>query len=137
MTTKTYSELSALQTYNERLEYLKLNGKVGDHTFGDYRYINQNFYRSTEWKKVRDYVIVRDGGCDLGIPDLPIVGGIYVHHINPIGIDDIYHSSDFLLDPENLICVSLDTHNEIHYGIHHETDQLIVRRVNDTCPWKK
>lgn len=136
---KRYSELVQLQTFDERYDYLKLNGEVGIDTFGPNRIFNQKFYRSKEWKRVRDEVIIRDGACDLGIPGREITGRIYIHHMNPITMDDISDSSDLLLNPDNLICVSEDTHNAIHYGdksLIHKND-IVERKPNDTCPWKR
>lgn len=137
-TIRTYSELIRLPTFEERFRYLKLDGLVGKDTFGFDRYLNQEFYRSKEWKEVRDFVIVRDNGCDLGVDGYEIVGRIYIHHMNPITVNDIVHSSDFLLNPDYLICVSHNTHNAVHYG----DENLLVtapveRRKNDTCPWKR
>jgi len=134
---RTYSELVKLPTFEERYEYLKLNGEVGVDTFGFERWLNQVFYADPAWKSVRSKVIVRDNACDLGIQDRAIGGTIYVHHINPIVREDIVNRNPILLDPENLICVSLTTHNAIHYG----DDSLLIktpkeRTVNDTCPWK-
>ena len=136
-TIRTYSELIRLPTFEERFRYLKLDGLVGKDTFGFDRYLNQEFYRSKEWKEVRDFVIVRDNGCDLGMDGYEIVGRIYIHHMNPITVNDIVHSSDFLLNPDYLICVSHNTHNAVHYG----DENLLVtapveRRRNDTCPWR-
>lgn len=137
MSIKTYSELIALPTFEERYEYLRLNGRVGEDTFGFDRYLNQNFYRSAEWRHIRDRVIVRDNGCDLAIDDRIIYGKILIHHMNPITDKDLFNLSDILLDPEYLICVSHNTHNAIHYG---DGERLvkdpIVRTKNDTCPWK-
>lgn len=137
-TIKTYSELITLPTFEERYEYLRLKGVVGKDTFGFDRYLNQNFYRSTEWKRIRDFVIVRDNGCDLGIEDRVIYGKILIHHMNPITDQDIIHATDALLNPEYLISVTHTTHNAIHYG---DVDLLvtapIVRTRNDTCPWKR
>lgn len=134
---KTYSELVKLPTFEERYEYLKLNGEVGVDTFGFERWLNQVFYADPAWKAARNKAIVRDNACDLGIQDRAIGGTIYVHHINPIVQDDIVNRNPILLDPENLICVSLTTHNAIHYG----DDSLLIktpkeRTANDTCPWK-
>ena len=117
---------------------MQLNGVIGDETFGFDRYINQMFYRSQEWKQVRDYVIVRDNGCDLGIEGHEIRGKILIHHMNPIGIKDIQQVNKILLDPEYLITTMLSTHNAIHYG----DESLLVkdpieRSKNDTCPWKR
>lgn len=136
---KSYSELSQLETFEERFEYLRLDGIVGKDTFGFDRIFNQKFYRSEEWKQVRDFVIVRDNGCDLGVEGHEIYGNrIIIHHMNPISIDDIRHSTRNLLDPEYLITTIHRTHNAIHYG---DEDQLIkapIERVrNDTCPWRR
>ena len=134
---KTYSELISLPTFEERFRYLQLKGSVGKNTFGFDRYLNQNFYRSATWKRVRDQVIIRDNGCDLGIEDRLIYGKVLIHHMNPINARDILDLTEFLLNPEYLICVSHTTHNAIHYG---DEDLLIkepaIRMKNDTCPWK-
>lgn len=138
MSIKTYSELISLPTFQERYRYLKLRGNVGVDTFGFDRHLNQNFYRSTEWKRIRDHVIVRDNGCDLGILDRMIPGRILIHHMNPITEKDIIHGSEFLMDPEFLICVSHITHNAIHYGDESLLiPEPVVRTKNDTCPWKR
>lgn len=135
---KTYSELITLPTFEERYRYLRLQGTVGKDTFGFDRYLNQKFYRSAEWKRIRDQVIVRDNGCDLGIEDRMIHGRILIHHMNPITDKDILNMTDALLNPEFLICVTHETHNAIHYG---DENQLvlapIIRTPNDTCPWKR
>ena len=124
--------------FNERFEYLKLDGIIGDSTFGFDRYINQRFYRSKEWLSVRDFVIVRDEGMDMGTPDHPIHGRILVHHMNPISIKDISDATEFLLNPEYLICVSHNTHNAIHYGDSRLLPGgIFERRPNDTCPWRR
>ena len=134
---RTYSKLMKLDTFEERFEYLKVNGKVGEDTFGFDRYLNQVFYRSKEWKHIRDQIIFRDNGCDLGVEGYDIYGKIIIHHMNPIVIDDIRHNSEFLLDPEYLICTTLSTHNAIHYGDYNLIDSSpIERKLNDTCPWK-
>lgn len=137
MSIRTYSELIQLPTFEERFKYLQLIGSVGKETFGFDRYHNQNFYRSAAWKRVRDQVIVRDNGCDLGIEDRIIYGKILIHHMNPINDRDILDLTDILLNPEYLICVTHATHNAIHYG---DEDLLVkdpvVRFKNDTCPWK-
>lgn len=134
---RTYSELIKLDTFEKRFEYLKVNGKVGEDTFGFDRYLNQVFYRSKEWKHIRDQIIFRDNGCDLGVEGYDIYGKIIIHHMNPIVIDDIRHNSEFLLDPEYLICTTLSTHNAIHYGDYNLIDSSpIERKLNDTCPWK-
>lgn len=113
---RTYEHLLTLQTFEERFQYLKLDGKVGQETFGFDRYFNQKFYRSNEWKQIRNFVIARDQGCDLAIFDREIHGRIYVHHMNPISLDDIKDATDYLLNPEFLVCVSKETHDAIHYG---------------------
>lgn len=137
MTKKTYSELRSLLTFEDRLQYLKLFGVVGEDTFGFDRIFNQKFYHSTEWKQIRDHIIVRDNGCDLGLEDYPIKGQILIHHINPISLEDIQNSGYCLFDPNNLICVSKNTHNVIHYG-YEETNhrKYEERKPNDTCLWK-
>ena len=134
---KTYSELIALNTFEERFKYLKLGGSIGKETFGFDRYINQAFYNSQDWKKVKDFVIIRDNGCDLGMDGYEIHGRIYVHHMNPISIEDILYKTDYLINPEYLISTTHLTHNAIHYG--DETLLIkapICRSKNDTCPWK-
>lgn len=136
-TIRTYSELCQLSTFEERFDYLRLNGSVGKDTFGFDRYLNQQFYRSSEWKRIRDRVILRDNGCDLGVEGYEIRGRILIHHINPISVEDIHTMSDLLMNPEYLICVSHRTHNAIHYG----DESLIItapieRTQNDTCPWR-
>lgn len=135
---KTYSELIKLPTFEERYQYLRLSGRVGDDTFGFDRYLNQNFYRSAKWKRIRDEVIVRDNGCDLGMEDRIIYGKILIHHMNPITDKDILNLTDLLLDPEYLICVTHTTHNAIHYGDESLlVTNPVVRTRNDTCPWKR
>ena len=138
MNIRTYSELSKLKTFKERFTYLRLNGFVGKETFGFDRYLNQVFYKSAKWRSIRDFVIVRDNGCDLGIEGREIYGKIIIHHMNPITIQDIEQESDFLLDPEFLISTVHETHNAIHYG---DENLLILapieRKPNDTCPWRR
>ena len=138
MIIRTYSELITLPTFEERYNYLKLNGNVGEKTFGFDRYLNQMFYRSAKWRSIRDYVIIRDGGFDLAIKDREIRGKIIVHHMNPISKSDILNESEFLLNPEYLISTVKNTHDAIHYG----DESLLItnpvtRRRNDMCPWKK
>ena len=134
---KTYSELITIPTFEERFEYLKLDGQVGVETFGFDRYLNQAFYKSDEWLSIRDYVITRDNGCDLGMEGYEIYGRILIHHINPITKDDIIQRSRILLDPENLITTVKRTHDAIHYGDSNLLIKaLIERRKNDTCPWR-
>lgn len=154
---RSYSELKNLKTWEERFDYLKLGDRVGAETFGMYRYLYQAFLKSAEWKQLRNHIIVRDNGCDLGIEgydivppdllmkrrkdltvaergllDLPII-----HHINPIRIDDLTNVSDLLMDPDNLITVTFTTHNAIHYGVGEKKPMIIERTPNDTCPWKE
>lgn len=135
---RTYTELSKLTTFEERFEYLKLGGRVGDATFGSDRYHNQRFYQtSIEWKRVRDRIIFRDLGLDLGI-GYDITGPIHIHHMNPLTLDDIRCSTDNLFNPEYLICCSLNTHNAIHYGSYTLKDKPIANRTpNDMCPWRE
>lgn len=134
---RTYSELSQLETFEERYNYLRLNGVVGLDTFGFDRYLNQAFYQSQEWKRTRDIVILRDNGCDLGVDGFVIYGNIYIHHMNPITLEDIRERNESLFNPEYLICTTHSTHNAIHYG---DESLLIsspvVRTKNDTCPWR-
>ncbi len=134
---RTYSELIKIPTFLERFKYLKLNGSVGVDTFGFDRYLNQTFYRSYEWKRLRNDIIFRDMGCDLGLEGYDIFDKILVHHMNPIGPDDIIRRSDYLLDPEFLICTSKLTHDAIHYGDEQILYQEPVTRTpGDTCPWR-
>lgn len=135
---RSYSELLRLPTFEDRLKYLMLFGDVGEDTFGHARYLNQDFYRSQEWRRCRDAVIIRDLGCDLAIPGRTIPGRLYVHHINPITEHSLVHGSDALLDMDNLILVSHATHNAIHYGNLSSllASEPVVRRPNDTIPWK-
>ena len=135
---RAYFELAQLETFEERFEYLRLDGTVGLATFGFDRYLNQQFYQSREWRSVRDFVIVRDSACDLGIKSHEIFGRIYIHHMNPISSKDIQMMSKFLLNPEFLICVTHETHNAIHYGdAKLLLTEPIQRRPNDTCPWRR
>lgn len=138
MDIRSYSELITIPTFEERFRYLKLDGRVSEETFGFDRYLNQIFYKSNEWLRVRDLVIVRDNGCDLGIEGREIYGRILIHHMNPITIDDITRRSKYLLDPEYLITTVKNTHDAIHYG----DESLLIkgpieRSKYDTCPWKK
>lgn len=140
MCDKSYSALITLPTFEERFRYLKLGGEIGKETFGFDRYLNQAFYSTLEWKNFRRDMIVRDLGCDLGIPDREIGGIIILHHINPISMADIRQRNiEVLLNPENVICVSHNTHNAIHYGDESilTPSTLIERRPNDTCPWRR
>ena len=138
MMIRTYSELIKLKTFKDRFEYLKLDGIVGEETFGFDRYMNQIFYKSREWTSVRRAVIIRDNGCDLGVEGYEIHGKILIHHMNPINLNDIVHKTDELLNPDYLITTVLSTHNAIHYGDASLLPALpIERRANDTCPWKR
>lgn len=138
---RTYSELIIIPTFEERFEYLRLDGEVCKETFGFDRVFNQMFYTSKEWRNFRHKIIVRDNGCDLGVEGYEIPNGVkmIIHHLNPISIEDIQRSTKLLMDPENSISTILQTHNAIHYG---DADQLpknsfIERSLNDTCPWRK
>lgn len=134
---KTYTEVSQFSTFEERFRYLTTGGKVGDITFGGSRFLNQDFYRSSEWKRLRDQIIVRDNGCDLGIEGRPIHGRVMIHHLVPITKEDLFFRTDFLLNPEYMICVSHRTHNAIHYGSEDSLPKdYVPRSPNDTCPWR-
>lgn len=136
---KTYSSLMEFETFEERLGYLMLYGNVGEDLENHTRWIMQNFYASKEWRNFRNYIIVRDDGCDLALPEYRIPNNqkIILHHIEPIDEQSVLHSEDVLLDPSNVICVTLDTHNAIHYGYENKNfKDPIIRRPNDTCPWK-
>lgn len=134
---RSYSELMTLPTFEERFEYLRLDGSIGVETFGFDRYLNQKFYRSKEWKDLRREVILRDNGCDLAIPDREIFGKIVVHHMNPVAVEDM---DDFkvILDPEYLITTFIQTHNAIHYGDESilAPSSIVERTKNDTCLWR-
>lgn len=133
---RTYSELVTIPHFQDRFNYLKLDGVVGDETFGDQRYVNQSFYRSTEWKAVRDYVISRDYGRDLAVPGREIHDMVLVHHMNPITNQDILNRNPDILDPEFLVCVSHDTHNAIHYGDRTKLVPVVLERTpGDTKLW--
>jgi hypothetical protein len=137
MILRTFSELSKLKTFEERFDYLNLSGQVGDPTFGYDRIFNQYFYHSKEWRQARNKIILRDNGCDLGVPGYEIHGRIYVHHINPVSLEDVEEMSDRLFDPDNLICVSFDTHNAIHFGTKRTIPKVPIERTpGDTCPWR-
>lgn len=138
MSIRTYSELITIPTFIDRYRYLRIGGRVGEETFGFDRWLNQLFYKDDEWLAVRNHVIVRDLGCDLGIPDREIKTRIIVHHMNPITKDDIIHRTKFLLDPEYLICTVKSTHDAIHYGDESKLFIAPVERTKyDTCPWKR
>lgn len=134
---KSYSELMLLKTFEERFEYLKLNGIVGEQTFGGSRQLNQTLYSSPEWKSFRRKIVLRDGGFDLACEDHLINGTVYIHHINPLTIEDVAKRSSSIFNPENVISVSYDTHQAIHYGdknlLHLD---YVPRKPNDTCPWR-
>lgn len=137
MSIKTYSELITIPTFKERFEYLRLKGSVGKDTFGYDRYLNQVLYRSPEWKRLRNQIIIRDDGCDLACDGYDVYGKVLIHHLNPITVEDVLAHSRKVFDPDNLVCVSHNTHNAIHYG---DVDLLvtgpITRTKNDTCPWR-
>lgn len=135
---RTYSELVKIPTFLDRFRYLQLGGQVGVETFGYDRYLNQMLYRTTEWKRFRREVIIRDNGCDLACEGFEIVGKILVHHINPISVEDVLLRDPKVFDPENAISTTLNTHNAIHYG----DESLLItepieRKPNDTCPWRR
>ena len=132
---RTYQELIQLKTFEERFEYLKLNGQVSELTFGINRMLNQIFYKSDEWLYIRDKVITRDAGCDLGVKGYDIYKHIIIHHMNPITVDDVLNRTDILLNPNYLICTTLKTHNGIHYG-KRSTNIITERYKGDTCPWR-
>ena len=137
MSIRTYSELITIPTFEERFEYLQLKGSVGKDTFGYDRYLNQVLYRSPEWKRLRNKIIIRDDGCDLACDGYDVYGKVLIHHLNPITVEDVLARSRKVFDPDNLVCVSHNTHNAIHYG---DVDLLvtgpIIRTKNDTCPWR-
>lgn len=134
---KTYSELITLPTFEERFEYLRLNGIVGSETFGHDRYLNQTLYRSPEWKRFRYKIIIRDNGCDLACEGYEIYEKVLIHHINPITVKNILERNPMVFDPENVVCTVLNTHNAIHYGDESLiTKAPIKRSKNDTCPWR-
>lgn len=135
---RSYAELSQLPDFKSRFEYAKLKASVpGVVTFGSNRYLNQGLYHSTEWRKLRDRIIVRDNGMDLGAPDRPIAGRIIIHHICPLTVEDFELNPELIWDPENLICVSHNTHEAIHFGSEDRLfKELVERRPNDQCPWK-
>lgn len=134
---KRYSELITIVRFEDRYEYLKLGGFVGEATFGGHRYLNQILYTCEEWGSTRREVIIRDDACDLADPDHPITGKILIHHIVPITIDDVLKRRPCVFDLDNLVCTSMNTHNAIHYGDSNLLPKPYVeRRKNDTCPWR-
>ncbi len=134
---KTYSELIRIPTFEERYQYLRLLGTVGEETFGFKRWLNQEFYHSREWQRFRNEIIFRDNGCDLGVDGFEIFGSIIIHHINPITYEDIVNNNPCVFDPNNVICTKHTTHNAIHYGDQNLLSRPPVERTkNDTCPWR-
>lgn len=135
---KTYNELITIKDFRERYLYLKIGGIIGDETFGTDRYLNQIFYKTPEWRRFRNEVIIRDNGCDLAHEDYSIQGRIIIHHINPITADDILKRRSLLFDPDNVVCVSHNMHEAIHYGdISLLPEDYIPRQPNDTIPWRQ
>lgn len=136
---KSYNELITLTTYDERLAYLKTYGKIGEDTFGFERYLNQRFYRSSEWKRIRKQIFLRDNGCDMGLEGYDIIdpNSVIIHHINPLSISNFSEKDYPLIDPNNLITVSRWTHNLIHFGDENKVSITFDRSPNDTCPWKR
>lgn len=135
---RTYTELSKIDSFKGRYEYLKMSGRVGEETFGFERYLNQIFYHSKEWSEIRNIVIIRDLGCDLGLKGYEIAGSVIIHHLNPIRLFDLENRTSYLLDPEYMVCASSQTHKALHYS----NDNLLIlehtaRTKNDTCPWRK
>ncbi len=134
---KTYSELIRIPTFEERYQYLRLLGTVGEETFGFKRWLNQEFYHSNEWLRFRNEIIVRDNGCDLGVEGFQIFGSIIIHHINPITYEDIVNNNPCVFDPNNVVCTKHTTHNAIHYGDEKLLNRPPIERTkNDTCPWR-
>lgn len=133
---KTYSEFIRLPSFEDRFNYLKLDGTVSELTFGNNRYLNQEFYHSEEWQRFRREVIIRDDGCDLADPDRKIYSKIYIHHLNPITVEDVINRNRCVLDLENAVCVTHKTHNAIHYGDISSLPIMVERKANDTCPWR-
>lgn len=137
-TIKRYSSAILLPSFEERFKYLKLDGKVSEQTFGGHRYLNQRLYNSEKWKRVRREIIIRDNGCDLACPEYPIFGNLLIHHIEPITIDDILEERSCIFDQDNLICISYETHNQLHYGSSENVsfNEFTIRKMYDTCPWR-
>ena len=136
---KTYTEMAALPTFEDRFKYLTIGGRVGGETFGCHRYLNQVLYTSPEWRAFRHQVIIRDDGCDLGDPDRPITGKkILIHHIDPLTVEDVVNRDSKIFDLDNVVCVSFDTHQAIHYGDEKylRRNKVVERKPNDTCPWR-
>lgn len=133
---KSYSEMLLYSTYEERLKYLQIFGSVGEMTFGGSRMLNQTLYRSPEWKRFRDEIIIRDNGCDLAVEGMDIYSRILIHHINPLTIKDIQNRADCIFDPDNVVCVSHKTHEAIHYGLDTIHSSFTDRKAGDTTLWK-
>lgn len=133
---RTYNELITLPFYEDRVEYLRTHNALGEETFGYERWMNQRFYKSAVWKRVRREVILRDSGCDLALLDRPIFDRLLIHHMNPISSDDLKHGRDNLLDLNQLVCVSHETHNLIHYSKAEPSLHVLERSPNDTVPWR-
>lgn len=135
---RTYSELIKMATFEERFNYLALNGRVGKDTFGYDRYLNQMLYKNVKWRRLRDNIIIRDNACDLALPGYEIFGKLFIHHMNPLTKEDIENDSEYLWNPEYLVCVSFETHNAIHYGNKNylEKYKITERRSGDTVLWK-
>ncbi len=135
---RRYSRLKSLDTFEDRYRYLRLQGSIGRSSFGFDRYVNQKFYKSREWQDVRDFVIVRDNGCDLGIEGYDIHSNLLVHHMNPMDLEEVVHGDPRILDPEYLITTTHTTHNAIHYGDENQIPrQLVERRAGDTSLWER
>lgn len=136
---RSYNELKTLKTFEERYEYLRLGGIIGKDTFGFDRFINQKLYTSSEWKRFRHQIILRDNGCDLGIEGYEIPRNAIIHHINPITVDDVINHDPKVFDPNNAILTTIHTHNAIHYGTDkvNPRQSIVERKENDTCPWRK
>ena len=135
---RRYQDLIRIPTFEERYEYLRLNGVLCNETFGFDRYLNQHFYNSAEWRNVRNSVILRDNGCDLGCKDHAIMGQIYIHHMNPISVETLIENPEIALDPNYLVCVSRRTHDAIHYGTQENLEKdYVPRQSGDTCPWRR
>lgn len=134
---RTYSDLVKIPDFFGRFEYLKLNGAIGELNQEVNRYLNQMFYRSSEWKSLRRQILLRDNGCDLGVTDLPILGRPLIHHLNPITVEDVVKGHSCIFDPENLISVSHETHNAIHYGNAEmlKSNEVVIRKPGDTKLW--
>lgn len=136
----SYSQLIIFPTFIERFEYAKLFGVVGQEKFGHLREIEQEFYQTKEWREFHNHIVVRDNGCDLATPGIPIRGRIHVHHLNPLTISDFLNRSSACFDEDNVVSVSFDTHRRITFGMNlpdYICHEYVERRPNDTCPWRK